>query len=143
MKNHHRLSAHFFFFSFKLKGKIRALKLNKRTGSATPVPTLKPFVLGTSGHFQMQRQVTSFCLFIYSSKPKSFHPSFIGVRARGKGGLRERPLSASGCRRDRSADCTTPTSRCLLAETFQHHPKRIERSGWSYTQTRGLLPGMK
>lgn len=46
---------------------------------------------------------------------------------RGERGLRERPLSASGCRRDRSADCTTPTSRCLGADALQHHPERIER----------------
>lgn len=50
-----------------------------------------------------------------------------GDAGSGERGLRERPLSASGCRRDRSADCTTPTSRCLQAETLQHHPKRIER----------------
>lgn len=81
-------------------------------------------------------------MFIHLNQ-KSFQPSFIGVSASGKGGLHERPLSASGCRRDRSADCTTPTSRCLLAETFQHHPERIERSGWRCTGTGRPLPGMK
>lgn len=42
--------------------------------------------------------------------------------------LRERPLSASGCRRDRSADCTTPTSRYLGAEPLQHQPPRENRA---------------